>query len=73
MVPKLAKKTNLIEELKKVITDYMNKKMGSAGISYENLLNAFDSSNEFGIENLVCKNREKGITKDKNILKQIKQ
>ena len=43
------KKTSMIKQLKNVVSDYMNKKIVTAGVSYENLLNAFETSNEFGI------------------------
>lgn len=65
------KKIALIKELKTVITDYMNKKLVNAGISYEKLANAFKHSEEFGIIKLLCENQEKPITKDQKILQKI--
>lgn len=60
------------KELKDIVTPYMNKKIVTAGITYKNLSDAFESCNDYGIENLLCKNRQKAVTKDKNIFKQIR-
>lgn len=49
----------------------MNKKFVAAGISYEILSNAYQDSAELGLKALLCDGREKPVTKDKKIFKNI--
>lgn len=66
-----SKQTILIRELTTVITPYMNKKLVTAGITYEMLSQAFQKSQETGIKKLLTGDKDEAMTKNKRISKTI--
>lgn len=63
---------SLIKNLKNVITNYTNRKLAAAGITYDNMLKLFQNDGRRGIVQILAKkDSNKPLIKDKKTIDKI--